>query len=798
MNISRKWLEAFLRRKLDARDIAERLAMLGAPVDAIESTGAELAPFVVALVTDVRPHPGADKLRVTTVDDGSGTLYNVVCGAPNVTAGNKYPFARLGTQMPGGMVIERRKLRGEVSEGMLCSARELGLGEDHDGLLTLNTALPPGTPLLDVLDAGDDRLVVDVTPNRGDLLGHKGVARELAASLGVPFRLPDIPHEANVDLPTPVRFGDEAPAGGVRVAIDDADGCGRLLAAVLRGVKVGPSPAWLKERLASVGVRSINNIVDATNYVMFELNQPMHAYDVDTLRGPAVIARASNVGEMITTLDGVERKLPAGTLIIADAERAIGVAGVMGGAATEVRDTTTSILLECAWFNPSRVRRGRRALGLSTDASHRFERGTDRWGAVDAFRRCVRLIVTVAGGALDGATVDCFPAPVHPPRIFLRPARVTQVLGVTLAWSNVEKHLVAAGATVVSKPEDGRIAVDVPGWRSDITAEIDLIEEIARIHGYTEIPTDLRPFRPGARQDDPAWAAAARLRAALVAAGLAEVMTLPMVAANDPRYPLSHDKAPLVLNPLSAEHGALRHTLLPSLAGQVEANWAMQTAEVRLFEIGTTFERMAGAAPRETLTVAFAMTGATRPRHWTDAGSASPFDRWDARALFEQVVGLAHPGATVQVADGGWLALAPDGGIIGRCGELFADAPPWAAPLFGGEVAVSAARRPTVTYCALPAFPAATRDMALVVPEARTAADVMTLLHQRGARHGLESVSVVDEYRGPSLPPATRSIAVRLVFRAADRTLTDAEVEQSVHRLRTSLERELDVTVRTS
>ncbi|HQW66145.1 MAG TPA: phenylalanine--tRNA ligase subunit beta, partial [Gemmatimonadales bacterium] len=330
MKISRRWLEAFLRRPLDAKDVAARLGMLGAPVDGIESLGGDLSPFVVALVTEVRPHPNADKLRVTTVDDGSGTLSQVVCGAPNVTAGHKYPFARLGTVMPGGLLIEKRKLRGEASEGMLCSARELGLGQDQDGLMTLDTDAAPGTPLLDVLDAGDERLDVDVTPNRPDLMGHKGVARELAASYHIPFRLPEIPDADESDLPPPVRFGDEATVGGIRLAITDR-GCGRFLGAVIRDVRIGPSPAWLRQRLDGAGVRSINNVVDVTNYVMLELNQPMHAYDAATLRGPAIVVRAAHDGETLVTLDGTTRALATGTLVIADAERVIGIAGVMGG-----------------------------------------------------------------------------------------------------------------------------------------------------------------------------------------------------------------------------------------------------------------------------------------------------------------------------------------------------------------------------------------------------------------------------------------------------------------------------------
>ena len=791
MKISRRWLEAFLRRPLDAKDVAARLGMLGAPVDGIESLGGDLSPFVVALGTEVRPHPNADKLRVTTVDDGSGTLSQVVCGAPNVTAGHKYPFARLGTVMPGGLLIEKRKLRGEASEGMLCSARELGLGQDHDGLMTLDTEAAPGTPLLDVLDAGDERLDVDVTPNRPDLMGHKGVARELAASYHIPFRLPEIPDADESDLPPPVRFGDEATVGGIRLAITDR-GCGRFLGAVIRDVRIGPSPAWLQQRLEGAGVRSINNVVDVTNYVMLELNQPMHAYDAATLRGPAIVVRAAHDGETLVTLDGTTRALATGTLVIADAERVIGIAGVMGGRDTEVSDATTTLFLECAWFDPSRVRAARRAAGLTTDASQRFERGTDRWGAVDAFRRAVRMILTVAGGRVDGATVDAFPEPVHPPRIFLRPARVAQVLGIELPWITIEKQLVAMGATVVAKPEDGRMAVDVPGWRPDVTTEIDLIEEIARLYGYDNIPTDLRGFRPGLRQDDAGWGAAARVRRGLAASGLSEVMTLPMVAAGG-------ETAPKLLNPLSADHGLLRDTLLPSLVRQVEANWALQTGDVRLFEVGTVFARgNAGERPSEAMHAAFVVTGARQPMHWTDGGKPPLWDRWDARALFESLLALAHPSAALQVEEGRWVAREADGTVVGQCGPLAADAPPWAAPLYGGEIRVALETAPAKVFVPVPAFPAATRDLALLLPLECPVESVTTLLLQRGQRHALTSVAVVDEYRGANLPAGKRSVAVRLVFRAPDRTLTDADVEQAVGRLRTSLERELDVTLRTS
>lgn len=791
MKASRRWLEAFLRQPLDPADVAARLGMLGAPVDAIEQVGADLGAFVVAQVTEVRPHPNADKLRVTTVDDGSGTPWTVVCGAPNVVAGGKYPFARLGTTMPDGLLIERRKLRGEPSEGMLCSARELGLGQDHNGLLTLTTDAAPGTPLVDVLGAPDHRFEVDVTPNRPDLLGHKGIARELALSLRVPFRLPTIPGELGLDVPPPQRAGDEAMVGGVRLAITDR-GCGRFLAAMIRGVSVGPSPAWLVERLQGAGLRSINNVVDVTNYVLLELNQPMHAYDAATLRGPAVVVRTARAGESLVTLDGVTRAMPDGALVIADAERVIGIAGVMGGHETEVSETTTDVFLECAWFEPSRVRAARRAVGLSTDASHRFERGTDRWGASDAFQRAVRLILTVAGGHVDGPTVDCVPAAANPPRIFLRPARVAQVLGIDLPWTEIERCLVGIGATVVSKPDDGRIAVDVPGWRPDLLSEIDLIEEIARIHGYDEIPTEVRPFRPGTRADDPAWGAAAHVRTGMVGLGLAEVMTLPMVASGGA-------SAPQLLNPLSAEHGLLRDAIVPALARQVEANWAAHTGDVRLFEVGTVFEQPAtGGRPVERLAVGFVVTGARRPPHWSDGEETRAFDRWDGLGIFERAVALAHPGASVQVEGDRWVAKGADGLPVGWCSAVTADVPAWADPVFGGEVLVAVGARDVPRYVPLPTYPASVRDLALLVGLEQPVAAICELLLQRGRRHALEAVTVVDEYRGTGLPEGRRSVAVRLTFRAPDRTLTDADVDQAIGRLMTSLERELDVTLRSS
>jgi len=565
-------------------------------------------------------------------------------------------------------------------------------------------------------------------------------------------------------------------------------------------------------------MRSINNVVDATNYVMFELNQPLHAYDVARLRGPAVLARRAHAGESLQTLDGVERRLDPSMTVIADSDAAIGVAGVMGGARSEVSADTRDIFLECAWFSPRRIRATRRALNLSSEASYRFERGVDLWNGPEALRRGVELIQATAGGTVQGEAVDLFPQVTHPPRIFLHPARVAQVLGVELPWHTLEKYLVAIGATVVAKPADGRLAVDVPGWRPDLVAEIDLIEEVARLHGYDNFPIDLRPYRVGRLGDGPLDRAITEVRNGLVGLGLLEASLLPMGPAEGadqrirtglaaqglfevhtlPLVPAEGAESVRLLNPLSAEEGYLRMNLLPTLIRRVEGNWAVHTRDVRLFEVGTVFRRgPAGAPPIEDRRVAGVITGGREPAHWTTAGKSDDVDCWDLRATFEAAVALAQPAALVQVEGGSWVALTPEGQRVGWAGPQPADAPPWAAPLFGFEVSIDPSARPPVTFTSLPTTPAADRDVALSVPNAITAAVIESTIRASGGPL-LESVGVLDEYRGAGLPAGHRSLAFRLRFRATDRTLRDKEVDTAVQRIITALQEQHGIQLRAS
>jgi phenylalanyl-tRNA synthetase beta chain len=785
MNVSLRWLEEFLRRPLEVKDVTERLAMLGAPVDAVEPLHTDLEDILIGLVEDVRPHPNADRLHVCVVNDGTPERRHVVCGAANVEAGHKYPFAPVGATLPGGLRIEKRKLRGENSEGMLCSARELGLGQNGDGIWELGTAAPPGSRLLEALPLADHRLVVDVGPNRPDLLGHKGLARELSASYGIPFRLPTIPGSPTIDVPPVRRVGNTGDVGGVRTAIEDFDGCPRLLAAVIHGVKVAPSPEWLVRRLEAGGVRSINNVVDATNYVMLELSQPMHAYDIARLRGPSVVARSAQPNEVVVTLDGVERKLAPEMTVIADDGSAIGVAGVMGGAATEVTTETVSVFLECAYFTPGGIRRTRRALGLSTEASYRFERGIDRWGGVEALRRCIEIIGVTAGGELAGSPIDVGPGPSNPPRIFLRPDRVTQLLGVELPWQSLENYLVAIGATLVSKPEDGRIAVEAPSWRPDLTREVDLIEEVARLHGYEKFPADLRPFRLGTLPDAAIERITSEVRRGLARQGLMEVLPLPTGPAD------GADSVRL-LNPLSSTDGHLRRRLLPGLIRLVESNWSHRVADVRLFEIGTVFAAaVAGERPREQRHVAAVLTGHREPPHWSGTGQES-MDIWDLKAQFQAAIGLAIPGGTVQVEGSEWTACDREGRTVGWAGPIAADAPPWAAQLFGYEIALDPAPPRPLRYAGLPSTPSSERVLALLLTEGTTVREVQDVLGRVGGDL-LEAVSIESDYRGPELPSGARSVAFRLTFRASDRTLRDAEVDAVEARMLATLTTELGI-----
>ena len=831
MNASYAWLRSMVPTGRSPRELADLLTSRTATVEGLHALRADLAPFVVARVVECAKHPDSDHLSVTRVDAGNGELVDVVCGAPNVRAGALYPFASVGTVMPNGLKIEKRKIRGAVSQGMLCSARELALGDDHEGIMELEIDVAPGTPLLEALPLGDTILEIDVLPNRPDLLSHLGLAREIAAAEGISVRLPDIPGDDGATVPAALRAPREADAGGTRVVLDDAEGCPRYTGVRISGVSIGPSPEWLAERIRAMGGRPINNVVDATNYVLHELGQPMHAFDAATLGGSAIVVRRAKPGERLTTLDGVTRTLEPWMTVIADGEKAQALAGVMGGAETEVTDRTTDIFLEIAYFDPKNTRRTRRALGMSTDASYRFERGIDPELPPVALGRAVALIRAVAGGAVQGSPVDLYPEPIAARSLELRPVRVAQVLGEPIAPDEIRAHLgsigfvtstTAGGGTPIPDsqfPIPETIHIRAPSWRQDVHREIDLIEEVARLHGYDRFSDVLRPYRESTVPFDPIELSARRVREAMVAEGLLEVRPLPFVAGSD----ATHVR---VTNPLAENEAHLRTSLLETLARRTEHNLSAMQRTVRLFEIGASFTPSSDRLPDEEMRVAAVILGDRQPQHWKD-GPSPAVDEWDAKWLAEVAARAAHPASAIDLVpageDGGALwTVTVDGAPRGGVRQLSLDAPPWAAAAYGIEVSIAPVpsapvapegtgspgreQRSTATatagagatqYKALPVTPASGFDVALLVPDDLPVARIEEAM-RRAIGPLLERLQLLSEYRGGNVPPGHRSVAWSFTLRHPERTLESREVTGRKDKMLRTLEGELGVEPRTS
>jgi phenylalanyl-tRNA synthetase beta chain len=823
MNVSFDWLRAFVPFDQSPAQLRDLLTSRVATVDELLPLRQDLASIVIARVVEEGPHPDSDHLHVTKVDAGTGELLDVVCGAPNVTAGKLYPFAPTGTVMPSGLKIEKRKIRGMVSNGMICSARELGLGEDHEGVMELSISAAPGTPFLRAMPVGDTRLVVDVGANRPDLLSHLGFAREIAAITRRPMALPNLDVRLP-SIPAPVETKGHAKVGTVSVHVEDAAIVRRFMGVVIRGVKVGASPQWMVDRLASVGSRSINNVVDASNYVLHELGQPSHAFDVTKLGGGEVRVRLARAGERITTLDGTERTLTPEMIVIADRDQAQAIGGVMGGRDSEVTDSTTDLFIEVANFDPSRIRTARRALGMSSDAAYRFERGVDVEIAPRAVERVAQLVIALAGGSIDGSPIDIRSQPPEVRQIALRTSRVAQVLGAEIPADEIDRHLTGIGFRVL-RGDDEHAGAGVPSWRGDVVAEIDLVEEVARLYGYDKFPDEIRPFRAGTVPDDPQWLQARRVRELLVGKGLYEVRPIPFVAGGE-----SHVR---VRNPLAENEAHLRRTLMETLARRAELNLTHMARDIRIFEIGDAFAPSAGKLPEETLRVGVLVMGRRLPQHFSDPSADAftewvNFDRWDVLAMAGDICREAFPNIAVQIEpasgnaslDAGGLTadwvISRNGRTIGQAGSVRLDAPVWAPPAWGVEielgvldsteiaprgrhsyVSASSQAAPARTFRPLPVTPAAEFDLALLLPPGRSAADVERVIRDSSGEL-LERLDVFDVYVGEGIGAGMRSVAWRLTFRHPERTLKEKEIDGRRAKILSALEKELNVRPRTS
>jgi phenylalanyl-tRNA synthetase beta chain len=815
MLISLDWLRAFVPNDRSTEELRHLITAHVATVDRVEQLRADLSGVVIARVIEAGRHPNSEKLWLTRVDDGSGQLLDVVCGAPLVEVGTLYPFARTGITLPGGVRIEKRKIRGVDSNGMLCSARELALGDDHQGIMALEVAAPPGTPFLDAVPVGDVRFDVDVLPNRPDLLSHLGMARELAALTGLGVADPAELGAPVTELPA-LKDLREAYSGGATIKLEDVEGCPRYMGVVVRGIRVGPSPDWLVKRLESMGLRSISNVVDVTNYLLHGYGQPMHAFDLARLAQQTVVIRRAIEGETLVTLDGVKRTLDPRMTVIADAERATAIAGVMGGHDSEVTHATSDVLLEVAYFKPRNVRATRRALGLSTDASYRYERGIDPEIAPHALAIAARLIASLGGGRIDGQPLDVGSVPPRPSAVSLRPERISLLLGDEVSAQETTRLLRAVRFGVETTADGARLLVSPPSWRNDVSRECDLAEEVARLRGYDVLPDTLRPFQPSAVPDDPRYITGRRVRDLLASRGLAEIVPLPFVKGDD----ATHQR---VLNPLADDEPHLRTKLLATLARRAEHNLRQMQGNVRLFEIGSAFVPRASTLPKEELRVAALIMGARRPPHVTEPRPPA-FDHWDLKALIEEVARSAFPGERVEIVpatevsipEALWVVRVGEPvRIAGAAGAVTLDRPVWAAPAYGFELTLadmpnedlaapganvhdrtSAATRPAhAQYQPLPTTPAAEVDLALIVPDALGAATVELTIRQT-AGELLERLELFDEFRGEGVPAGHRSLAWRLTFRDRARTLRDKEVEGRRQNILRSLEKQLGVRQR--
>jgi len=804
MNASYEWLRTFVPFKLTPTELRDLLTSRCATVDDLVSLREDLRDIVIGRVVEAVRHPNSDHLWLTKVDAGTGAVVDVVCGAANVTVDALYPFAPVGAVLPGGMKIEKRKIRGETSEGMLCSAKELGLGQDQEGIMALTVVAEPGTKFLEAVPIGDTRLVIDVLPNRPDLLSHEGLAREIAAATGGTVTRPEIADEKPFVIRAHTVKATSGKVGDVTVRLEDADGCLRYAGAVITGLKVGPSPTWLARRIEAAGSRSINNVVDVTNYMLLGFGQPMHAFDLDKIARSTVVVRKTRGEELIKTLDGVDRTLPPGAVVIGDAERAQAIAGIIGGSGSEVSDETTEIFLEVAAFNPARIRATRRALGISTDASYRFERGVDVDAIPGLVDYAVRLILSVAGGIPQGSPIDLYPLPKRPLPISLRLARVARLLGEPVETGEVEKNLRSVGFRIAPEAKDV-LKISPPSWRHDVKGEVDLAEEIARLRGYDTFSSELRPFRASAVPDSPLVPVIRRVQDALVTTGLLEVRPMPFVAEGK-------GATVRVTNPLAEDEAYLRGDLLTTLIGRAEHNLARMQGNVRLFEIGTAF--FAGESPanlpgpkkamlpREEMHVAALIMGQRAPTHFTRAVQPS-YDEWDIKYVAETTAAAAFTGAAVKLIPGSGETLwdiSVDGITVGSARRLKLDAPVWARPAFGLEINLDAIEQTAVrnkAYRPIPLTPRVQVDLALVAATSVTAAQIDEVI-RREAGELLESLTLFDEFIGQGIPEGSRSLAWALTFRHPERTLKDKEVQGRTETIVKALEGELGVRQRTS
>lgn len=790
MKFSEKWLRGWVNPQVSRDELVARLSMAGLEVDSVTPAAGQFSGIIVGEVLSTEQHPDADKLRVCQVSNGSET-FQVVCGAPNVRPGLKIPFAMIGAELPGDFKIKKAKLRGVESNGMLCSAAELQISEENDGLLELAADAPVGQDIRAYLDLDDASIEVDLTPNRGDCLSLAGLAREVGALYAAPVTRPTVPAIApSIDDVRPVEV--LAPAA-----------CPRYLGRVIRNVDLSrPTPLWMVERLRRADVRSIDAAVDITNYVMIELGQPLHAFDLAEING-GIRVRMAEEGEKLVLLDGQEVTLRADTLVIADHDRALAIAGVMGGEHSGVAATTKDIFLESAFFEPISVAGKARSYGLHTDASHRYERGVDSQLAREAMERATGLLLDIVGGEA-GPVIETV-SPEHLPNIApvtLRAERITQMLGMEMDNAQVEQLLNALG--LKTSGEAGQWQVEVPSHRFDISLEVDLIEELARLYGYNRLPVRYPQARLAPQAKAEARGELPALRRLLVARGYQEAITYSFI---DPKLfeLFSPGVEPLLLaNPISSDMAAMRASLWPGLVKALQHNLNRQQDRVRLFESGQRFIGQLGDLKQQPM-LAGVICGSRLPEGW--ANGRDTIDFFDVKADVEAVLGFSGslndftfvPGKHPALHPGQTARIERDGVGVGYLGALHPelvktlglDRTVYVFELVLADVVEG--RLPK--FHELSKFPEVRRDLALIAGRDVAASAVLDVIREN-AGEWLTDLRLFDVYQGKGIDPDRKSLAVGLTWQHPSRTLNDDEVNATTQNILTSLEQRLNTTLR--
>lgn len=802
MFLSLNWLREFVPFSGEAQDLGDRLTMLGLELEDIRRPFAEISGIVIGEVLECDKHPDADKLSVCKVSVGSEVL-DIVCGAPNVAKGQKVPVATVGVTLPGGLVIKKAKIRGQASCGMICSEREMGLSEDHSGILVLSADAPVGGKLVDYLNLNDEVLDISITPNRADCLSILGLAREVALAYKLPLSMPKLP---------PVEEFTESTANGgiVRVPVEISDPalCPSYLGRIIHGAKVGPSPMHIRHRLQAVGVRPISNLVDITNYILMELGQPLHAFDLDKLSGPKIIVRPASEGETFVTLDGQERKLLATDLTIRDAEKAVALAGVMGGLNSEISDASSNVLLESAIFNPSNIRKTARRLGLHSEASYRFERGVDQVGSRFAMDRAAALMCLHSGGKLLKAEQGQEAKVWQAPAFSFRQQRAKDILGVELQENFCRDTLSSLGCGIDASNTDSW-QVSAPSWRHDLSREIDLIEEVGRVYGVDLVEPTLPRMAPrldkaGATESE--FSFWMRLREWASGLGLNEAINYSFVGHKDlDNFKLPADNRISIKNPLNSEQDALRTALAPGLMNSLRVNISQFNAGVRLFELAHIFESSPSSqtTAKESGRLGILLYGERHSTAWPREEADQ--DYLDIKGYVEHLLCFLKLscGEFTRREEHPFLAPAVEVKIQGQTVGLIGQIQPELADLYHARKAVWLAEldldalrklhdEAKVKFRPLPVYPAVKRDITFICPK-----NIQVVELERAIldlkRPMMEDLQLVDIFEPED--KNERNLTFRLTFRHLERTLKDNEVDKERENVASSVQKALPVRV---